>query len=215
MQTKHFFQLVGCWLTFSFFLTVTLSAQDIFSSKTKITWLGCDFTGMKYFGDAGTVSEREIVLNTEKINNVIVAEGKKYNFAEAFKRMTVETDLTMVNDLNSNMAPDDLITMKSSELQRWKKEDIEKAVAGYPLKGAAGEVGLVFIVEGLDKSNEKGYMWVTFVNMDSKKVLFTERLAGKAQGFGFRNHWAYCVYDILKQIKSTKYKAWSGAKGKK
>jgi len=43
-------------------------------------------------------------------------------------------------------------------------------------------------------------MWVTFVDMNKKTVLFTKRLTEKSGGFGFRNYWAKTFNNALKDI---------------
>ena len=43
-------------------------------------------------------------------------------------------------------------------------------------------------------------MWVTFVDMNKKTVLFTKRLTEKSGGFGFRNYWAKIFFGALKDI---------------
>jgi hypothetical protein len=34
--------------------------------------------------------------------------------------------------------------------------------------------------------------------MPDGKVILSEKVAGRPQGFGLRNYWAYSIYDILK-----------------
>jgi hypothetical protein len=63
-------------------------------------------------------------------------------------------------------------------------------------------------MELLDKTSETGTMWVTFFNLSDHKVLITERMKGGAGGFGFRNHWANTVYEVIKEIKRLKYEEW-------
>lgn len=63
-------------------------------------------------------------------------------------------------------------------------------------------------MELLDKTSETGTMWVTFFNLSDNKVLITEKMKGEARGFGFRNHWARTVYNVINQIKLSKYEEW-------
>jgi len=60
----------------------------------------------------------------------------------------------------------------------------------------------------VDKITGTGTMWVTFFRFSDHKILIAERMTGKAGGFGFRNHWANTVYEVLKQIKSSEYNTW-------
>lgn len=190
------------------------SAADIFnSSKTDITWLGVDFTQVKVVGEMGTVSPSELISLFEKINGVIINEGEKYNFKEALNKGDIPYDLGPVNKLNGDIDTENVLTSSSAEKGRINEELIAKLVKNYSPKKTEG-VGLVFFMETLDKPSETGTMWVTFFRLSDHKVLLTEKMSGKAAGFGFRNHWARPVYEVIKQIKKTQYKAWKAKYGK-
>jgi hypothetical protein len=66
----------------------------------------------------------------------------------------------------------------------------------------------MFIMESMDKSSKQANMFVTFVDMASRKVLFTERMSGEAGGFGFRNYWVRPVSEVIEKIQKRKYKEW-------
>ena len=63
-------------------------------------------------------------------------------------------------------------------------------------------------MEGMNKIDGKASMYVTIMDMASKKVLFTKRMIGKVMGFGFRNYWASSIYQVLKQIDKKDYSNW-------
>lgn len=190
------------------------SAADIFnSSKTDITWLGVDFTQVKVVGEMGTVSPSELISLFEKINGVIINEPEKYNFKEALNKGDIPYDLGPVNKLNGDIDTENVLTSSSAEKGRITEALIAKLVKNYSLKKAEG-VGLVIFMETLDKPSETGTMWVTFFRLSDHTVLLTEKMSGKAAGFGFRNHWARPVYEVIKQIKKTQYKAWKAKYGK-
>jgi hypothetical protein len=65
------------------------------------------------------------------------------------------------------------------------------------------------VVESLNKNAEKLVAWVTFIDLATKKVIHTEKVEGKAGGFGFRNYWAGGVYKINQEIDKNLYKKWS------
>ena len=71
----------------------------------------------------------------------------------------------------------------------------------------------MFIVEGMSKSAKAASVWVTFVDVKTKKVLHTERIEGKAGGFGFRNYYAAAIKNVLDQIEKKKYKEWKSQYG--
>ena len=200
--------LLCCLLAGLSQMAAAQSAASIFnSSKTMITWLGVDFTQVKVVGETGTVTSAELIPLFEKINGVIVNEADKYNFKEALSKDDVPYDLGPVTKINGNIDAETLLSSSSAEKGRITEEGIAKLVKQYEVKKAEG-IGLVFFMETLDKPSETGIMWVTFFDLKTHQVLLTERMSGKAAGFGFRNHWARTVYEVLKDIKKTKYKAW-------
>ena len=64
-------------------------------------------------------------------------------------------------------------------------------------------------MESLNKKDERGSVYSTFVDMGAGKVLYTERLTEKPSGFGLRNYWGHTIYEALDDIASKKYKEWS------
>ncbi len=181
--------------------------KEFFSNEsTPLTYLGVDFSATKIEGETATAAE--IVSKFEPINNVIVTEVKKYDVAGAFKRTNVSNFLEAVQKLNAEVNP---ATIKANGVADLEKgltpADIDKHVKKYDLHGQKG-IGLVFIMDGMSKTNKEAYVYATLIDLSSKKVLLTERFTGKAQGFGFRNYWAYTIYKVLNSIDNGKYKEW-------
>ncbi|MCF6405567.1 hypothetical protein L3C95_21865 [Chitinophaga filiformis] len=181
--------------------------KEFFSNEsTPLTYLGVDFSATKVEGETATAAE--IVSKFEPINNVIVTESKKYDIAGTFKRTSVSNFLEAVQKLNEGVNP---ATIKANGVADLEKgltaADIDKHVKKYDLHGQKG-IGLVFIMDGMSKTNKEAYIYATLIDLSSKKVLLTERFTGKAQGFGFRNYWAYTIYKVLNSIDHGKYKEW-------
>jgi hypothetical protein len=181
--------------------------KEFFSDETiPLTYLSVDFSLAKIEGEAATTSE--IVGKFEPINVVITTEAKKYDVAGSFRRSSVNNYLNAVNKLNESVNQSTLKVNGVSDLEKGlTTTDIEKQVKKYSLPAQKG-IGLVFIMDGMSKTNKEAYMYVTLIDITSKKVLLTERMSGKAQGFGFRNYWAYTIYKVLNSIDHGKYKEW-------
>jgi len=207
--------LKKCLLASFAFVLVCLSAgrshaqtlKEFFSDEsTPLTYLGVDFSAAKIEGEAATPSE--IVNKFEPINTVIVTEVKKYDVAGSFKRGSVINYLDAVAKVNAGVNPATVKANGVSDLEKGlTTADIDKQVKTYNLSGKKG-IGLVFIMDGMSKTNKEAYVYATLIDMSSKKVLLTERFTGKAQGFGFRNYWAYTIYKVLNSIDHGKYKEW-------
>lgn len=181
--------------------------KEFFSNEsTPLTYLGVDFSATKIEGEAATAAE--IINKFEPINSVIITESKKYDVAGSFKRTSVSNYLDAVQKLNEGVNPTTLKTSNVADLEKGlTPADIDKHVKKYDLHGQKG-IGLVFIMDGMSKTNKEAYVYATLIDLSTKKVLLTERFTGKAQGFGFRNYWAYTIYKVLNSIDKGKYKEW-------
>ena len=207
------------WLLAIVFLlagTQPLSAQtlkDFFnSSEVPLTYLGVDFTQAKVFNDiaanAMDIRDRQFAA----INQVIVNEPKKYDFQKALSKSSVTNDISFVNAKNAKIDAEKIIESNSADEVRFTKATIESVVKGYKFTGKKG-IGLMFIMESMNKASAQASMYVTFIDLASGKVLLTERMTAKAAGFGFRNYWAKTVYEVLDDIKKSKYKEWKASAG--
>ncbi|WP_343690208.1 hypothetical protein [Chitinophaga sp.] len=179
------------------------------NTSTPLTYLGVDFSLAKIQGEAATATE--IKEKFEPINSVIITEAKKYDIPGALKRSTpVINDLDAVNKLNGNANVAGMKTDNVSDLGKVTPEDVAKHVKTYNLSGKKG-IGLVFVVDGMSKTDKEASMYAVLLDMGTKKVLNAEKLTGKAKGFGFRNYWAYPIYKVLETISTDRYKDWAKA----
>ncbi|MFT3751294.1 MAG: hypothetical protein QM768_23485 [Agriterribacter sp.] len=186
------------------------SLKEFFnSSEVPLTYLGVDFTRAKILNElaANNMDIRDRQLPA--INQVIVNEPKKYDFQKAFSKTTVNNDIALVNAKNAKIDAEKMVE-SSSDAVHLKKADIEAIVKGYDFGGKKG-IGLMFIMESMNKASAEASMYVTLIDMSGRKVLLTERMTAKAAGFGFRNYWAKTIYEVLDDIKKSKYKEWKAA----
>lgn len=188
--------------------------SDLFNGKARLTFLGLDFTQAKYIGRAGFM-DPVAIKNQHMVswNNLIEFEPKKFSLQKIFN-LKDDQYASKVEDmvtLNKTANVEGNIIADAYEIS---EDQVKKSVAKYSLSDKSG-IGIVYIVESLfkapDDSKEKSAMtaWVTFIDLSSKKVLYTEKVQGKAGGIGFRNFWAGSVYQINKEIESKLYKKWS------
>ena len=184
---------------------------DIFRD-TPITWLGLDFTQLKFIGSAAQFKDAGNVTNADMRskyfpawNKLFITEQKKYNIADAVYRDNVNYAID-VTQIANDKSTGEYFTEKNDNYQLLTESEISKLVAGYDFKGKTG-IGLVFFVEGMSKEKTEASMWVTFVDMAGKKVLFTTRMTGSSGGFGFRNYWAKSFYNVLQDMAHD-FKKW-------
>jgi hypothetical protein len=204
VMRKRLFLLLAA--TLSVVSTQAQTLKDFFSSSEPLTYLGIDFTQARVIGepvmDANDIRDR----NFPAINAVVVNEPKKYDIAGAFHK-TVNTDLALVKEHNETTNTATLKSDNASDYNRLKQADVEKLIKSYNFNGKKG-VGLLFVMDGMSKAEKAANVYVTLVDMGTKKVLLAEKIEGKAQGFGFRNYWAYTIHKVLEEVEKHKYKDW-------
>ncbi|HTE31284.1 MAG TPA: hypothetical protein VK666_12975 [Chryseolinea sp.] len=182
--------------------------SDVFKKEVPITWLGLDFTNTKLIGDRERFgSESDVRHLLEAWNSLILQEPDKFDVAKAVGRAKLENVVEVTNEHNAELDVMSMFSDSEKDYLHVKPADVEQIIAGYDYKGKTG-IGLMFVVESFNKINEEGSIYVTFINMDSKEVLFTERLVAEPKGFGMRNFWAGCVYGVITKIQKKEFEMW-------
>lgn len=193
-------------------LTYSQTAADVFKAS-EITWFGVDYSHLKVrgpivnIGPSGFRDEKDIRDNYfGSWNSAIVSDPKKYNFWKAFRVGNVPNDLSIVNKRNSAMEAADMLTENGGE-GVVNEALVKKTIGEYRSDRKSG-IGCVFIMESLDKNAETGTLWVTFFDIGSRKVLFTERLVERAIGAGLKNHWISPISNAVAHILRSQYGVW-------
>lgn len=181
------------------FSVSALKAQDVFDYKEPVTWLGLDFSELKLIKSDETVTESELQNKYfPGWNDLILNEPKKFDIAKAIDHDVVENYLDAVTEVNES-AKGGFITTDKNAFEHLNNDKVRQMVKKYNLKGKSG-LGLVFIVESMDKNRKEASIWVTFINMGTKEVLLSKPMTGESGGFGFRNYWAASVNKVLKAL---------------
>lgn len=191
--------------------------QEFFNNtSTPLTYLGIDYTKNKLINDPGGNASDIKNRLYNSMNEVVVNEmGKNYNIAGAFNRGGgVNTDIAAVTERNDKINVSDIMSSSEADFNRLTESDIADCVQALSLKGKEG-IGLVFVMEGMKKEEKKSYgsLWVTLIDMQTKKVLMTERMEQEPAGFGFRNFWVSVIKKSIIEIDKKKYKAWKNTYG--
>jgi hypothetical protein len=204
---KRSFLLLAASLFVFNALTFAQTAKDVFgNSETPILYLGIDFTKAKIIDDPTT----EFDIRDKYypgVNDLIVGEGKKYDLKGAFHKGFMDHDLGPVMTRNAKINAETIKSTNTADFHKLQAADIESLVKGFDFGDKKG-VGLLFVAEAFSKSEKATAFWVTLVDMQSRRVIMTERMQGKAGGFGLRNTIATSLKNILEEIQKTKYQIW-------
>lgn len=198
--------LFGMLLSASTVLAQTKS--DVFNKDVPVTWLGLDFTSTKLIGDRERLgSESDVRHLLDAWNDLILAEADKFDIAKTIGRVKVENVISVTKEHNTELDVMGMFSENEKDYLHIKVSDVEEIIAGYDFKDLSG-IGLMFNVESFNKINVEGSVWVTFINLGTKEVLFTERLVAPPTGMGLRNYWAGCIYEILTKIRKKEFEMW-------
>lgn len=179
---------------------------DVFNADKELTWLGLDFSQVHFIGpatqwkDAGEITPEEM---RDKYfvswNQLFVNEPKKFDVAKATGRTSVKYNTDVTEKANNKLNRDYFVS-DANQYHTLDEAKVKALVKKYNFQGAKG-LGLLYFVEGMSKGKEEACAWATFVNMDTKDVLWTQRIAGKAgMSIGFRNYWANPFANMTKDL---------------
>ncbi|WP_343701845.1 hypothetical protein [Chitinophaga sp.] len=189
------------------------TAKDVFDRSVKLTYLGLDFTKARIVGDAAAKVDEIIDNHYPNINQKVVNEAKKFDIAGAFRREEVSTDIGPVNKRNAKIDPDNVKSDNSDDYQAMKPEDVAALVKGFDFAGKSG-IGILIVMDGMNKTKKEISGYVTLVDMKAKKVLFTERVeGGLGMGFGYTNVYLTGIKKMIDAIEKKKYTEWKSTYG--
>ena len=183
--------------------------KDVFSdSESPIVYLGIDFSKARLIGNGNPDDIRNHLYGS--INELIVNEPKKFDLKEAFRKSNINHDFSAVTRNNSKVDLNEIISANSADFNHFTEADIATMVKALDLAGKEG-IGLLFVMEAMRKLDKKGEaaIWVTLIDMKTKKVLMTERIESPtSMAIGFRNYWASAIKNLIDTIHKKKYKEW-------
>lgn len=193
---------------FAFAQVQAQSVKDVFNKENKIVFLGLDFTRVKIIGEPLSKTDDIVAKQFTLINQKFVNERKKFDLNKVFNKPNLSTAIGMVNKRNEAIDPDQLLSEDSDDYQRLDKNDIETLVKNFDYDGKTG-TGLLFVVEGYNKTLKEISVWVTYINLDSKTVILTERATGAlTSGFTYANYWLSGFKSLMDKIDKKEFKAW-------
>lgn len=204
--------LVGGFLLLSATVAVAQKKADILNEATPLIYLGVDFSKTKVINDIAATAYDIKTRHFPGINQVVIAEPKKFDWPKYLERGNITNDIEAVTAINEKIDEKSINSNSTADEKHLKEADIQGMVNKYDLSGKKG-IGLVIIMEALSKTAEAASMYITFIDLSSKKVLYTERMVEKAGGFGFRNYYASTIYKAMQTIKKSKLKSWRSSFG--
>lgn len=197
-------------LFFAILFSISLSAQDmrsIFQTQSA-TWFGLDFSEAYFIGSEGFTDPQDIKDRYFDSWNILINnEYEKYDIGKYFQKENVEFSLDNVTARNKEVNIYDRVIDDNGKMLHLDANKVQEIIGSYEFSDEEQGLGIVMIVESFSKTSQMANYFVTFFDIDSKKVLLTERMDGKAGGFGIRNYWAKTYSTVFKAVPK-KYKTW-------
>lgn len=182
------------------FTVVSQDMSDIFQTQSA-TWYGLDFSEAYFIGSEGFTNPLDIKDRYFNSWNMLIKnEYDKYDLGKFFQKENVDFSLDNITKRNSEVSIYDRVIDEGGKTMHLDDNKVQEVIGAYDFDGDETGLGIAFIVESFSKKSEMGNFFVTFFDIETKRVLLTERMSGKAGGFGVRNYWAKTYYNVLKEM---------------
>lgn len=190
------------FLIASSFFSFSQSVSDVFEYKA-MTFFGLDFTHTKCVGLGEFPGGAEMVNYYYPTWNQMFSEGRKnIPIGAPYKKKRVEYD-TAVYEMNRMIPTGEIIQAQNFNL---KKSQIEGFIEKYSSSEKAG-LGLVYLVEALNATDEYASIWIVFFDIGSGEVLISEPCRAEGKGRKFEDLWTSAILRIYDNSRND-YKTW-------
>lgn len=175
--------------------------QDVLSDKSiPITFYGIDFTKARLIGDVNAKKGDIVARQYAGINDLMIKEASKYDFAAAFNRSELTANLEAVKKRNDAIDSNKILSSNTADYNHLTESDVAAIIKNFKTDGSVG-YGLLLVADAMSKSHERMSGWVVLFDNETKKILLNERHEGKVgMAFSFRNYWAAGIKNIISSL---------------
>ena len=156
--------------------------------SSELVWCGFDFSHVKCIGSDGFTNADDVKNRFfDAWNDLVINEGEKYDIKKFYGKESQINDLSVVSERNEIPEADELVI---DEPYAFEEGQLENIIGQYELSEAQEGLGLVYVIESLNKTAQHAVVNVVFFDIASNEILWTKRYETKPGGFGLRNYWA-------------------------
>lgn len=199
MTTNMKTYLISLIIMLMFIGTLKSQSNKVYSVQ-EVTWFGIDYSQALFIG-------KDAFEDTDKLqnelqlswNSLVFTESRKYDISKSFNKSTVYFNTSYINSRNSNANVIPRITNDWTIQRNFNIDTIQDILTSYNYSESNNktEIGIVFIVQSLNKLNREAIYWITFFDIKTKKGLLTRQVFTTPGGAGIRNYWANSFYKAL------------------
>ncbi len=191
-------------------LTLFSFNTEIFSQDEKVftadefVWCGLDYSKVRCIGPAG-FNDPDAIKDKyfDAWNRLVLNEASKYDLESSYGKSQT-TDLSVVDRRNDLPVVGEFVI---NEPYYFEKGELAQIITDYNLEKQSEGLGLVYVVESLNKNSERAAIYTVFFDIASKDILWSRRFEAPAGGFGFRNYWARPIYEVIKDSRKVMKRA--------
>jgi hypothetical protein len=165
-----------------------------------MTFYGIDFSRGRVYGAADEPEKLRKAFGD--INMLFIMEPEKYDVAKFVGKPMNDIRIDAVTNMNDTIPLDSIKTVVKGHTIG--DSAIVQTVKDLCIVSYNHGMGLVMIMETLDKPAELGTFVFVLFDIDTRNVISHWKLSGEPGGFGLRNYWAHSVYEALEKVKTYK-----------
>lgn len=165
-----------------------------------MTFYGIDFSKGRVYGAADEPEKLRKAFGD--INMLFIMEPEKYDVAKFVGKPMNDIRIDAVTNMNDTIPLDSIKTVVKGHTIG--DSAIVQTVKDLCIVSYNHGMGLVMIMETLDKPAELGTFVFVLFDIDTRNVISHWKLSGQPGGFGLRNYWARSVYEALEKVKTYK-----------
>lgn len=155
---------------------------------SELVWCGFDFSHVKCIGSDGFTDPDDVKNRFfEAWNDLVLNESDKYDVKKFYGKEAQVNDLSVVSQRNELPDANELVI---DEAYAFEEGQLESIIRQYELSEAQEGLGLVYVIEALNKTAQHAVVNVVFFDIASNEILWTKKYETKPGGFGLRNYWA-------------------------
>lgn len=185
------------------------------ANSGNMVWLGMDFSKTKCIGEFsqgfGVAPANGTTLKNTYYpswNMLVISEASKYDVKKMLANPNALIDIEAMQKHNAT-TPDENVMGFSDP--NYTAEQIQGFVKEYSTTGNG--LGACFVVESLNKTTNKASIHFVIIDLESKKVLVSEKLETKPGGMGIRNYWANAIAEAIGTVQKNWNKTWKAKYG--
>ncbi|MFO7671829.1 MAG: hypothetical protein R6W31_19375 [Bacteroidales bacterium] len=165
----------------------------------ELVWFGIDYTLVKFIGTSDQFSDLPKIQSYyfRSWNELILAEKDKYDLNSAFSMATIHYNMENTILRSEQRVMDGIVQHNDYTID----EDQVKNVVSLNLDPSVNQVGAIFVMETLNKTEEISTMWLAVFNIASGEILYMRKYSGAVGGFGFRNYYAKSYYNVIQNLR--------------